>query len=133
MYRAKARGSGSCVIFDHSMHAKVACLLQLETDIRHAIDRREFRLFYQPIVALGSGRLSGFEALLRWSSPTRGWVPPEEFVPAAEDMGVIGPIGRWVLRKACAQLSAWRSQMPAARDLYVAANVSSKQFTHATS
>jgi diguanylate cyclase (GGDEF)-like protein len=128
MYRAKAGGKGTYAFFDHEMHTSVSQALQLETDLRHAIDRREFKVYYQPIIALGSGRLVGFEALLRWTSPTRGWVSPTEFIPVAEETGAIVPLGDWVLRKACAQLAAWQTSFPAARKLYVAVNVSGKQF-----
>src|SRR5205085_1533268 len=93
-----------------------------------AVDRREFRIVYQPIVALGSGKIVGFEALLRWDSPTRGPVSPVEFIPVLEETGLIQRAGGFVLREACAQLKVWQETIPACRGLYVAVNLSCKHF-----
>jgi diguanylate cyclase (GGDEF)-like protein/PAS domain S-box-containing protein len=127
LYRAKAQGRGRWVEFDPSMHDRAVALLQLETDLRRALDRRELLLHYQPVVSLITGRITGGEALIRWMHPERGLVPPAEFVPLAEETGLIVAIGAWVLREACQTLCAWQEElgMPA---LEIGVNVSSKQF-----
>jgi diguanylate cyclase (GGDEF)-like protein/PAS domain S-box-containing protein len=107
MYRAKSLGSGRVQIFDQDMHAHALARLTLESDLRRALERDQFRLRYQPIVALGTGRISGFEALLRWQHPQRGLLSPAAFLVAAEETGVIIPITAWVLKVACAQAAAW--------------------------
>ncbi|MCI0529226.1 MAG: EAL domain-containing protein, partial [Nitrospira sp.] len=126
MYRAKALGKARSEIFDSSMHARAMVLLQLETDLRHAIERGEFVNHYQPIVSLASGKIIGFEALIRWQHPQRGLITPMEFIPIAEETGLVVPIGEWVLRTACAQNRAWQEMgFP---PLCVAVNLSSRQF-----
>ena len=132
MYDAKKRGPGGYAIFNDSMHADVVEALALQTDLRHAIARGEFRLQYQPIYGLASGALLGVEALLRWHHPTRGLVPPASFIPMAEEVGLIRDIGRWVLREACGQLRAWQAaQGPGlgstAGSLRVSVNVSADE------
>ena len=92
-------------IFDPNMHAVAVALLQLETDLRLAIERQEFRLQYQPIVSLETGRIIGFEALIRWQHPQYGLILPAEFIPAAEETGLITRICQWVIRSACAQFT----------------------------
>lgn len=129
MYRAKARGKSRHELFDKSMHDRAVALMSLETDLRRAVERGEFALEYQPIVSLRTGALAGFEALVRWRHPQRGTVPPSEFVAIAEETGLIQPIGRWVLREACAQMRTWLSQ--ADGPLAMSVNLSSKQFAHA--
>ncbi|MBI1723955.1 MAG: EAL domain-containing protein, partial [Gemmatimonadetes bacterium] len=126
-YRAKAQGRDRCEVFDLGMHARAVARLELETDLRRALERREFGLDYQPIVALESGDIVGFEALLRWRHPHRGLLGPGEFVPVAEDTGLIVPIGRWVLREACRQLCEWRRAFPDRSTLGISVNVSFKQ------
>ena len=128
MYRAKERGKAQYAIFDAGMGQHADSRLQLENDLRAAIDRQEFYLAYQPIVALGSGEITGIEALLRWQHPTRGLVPPSEFIPIAEESGLIVPIGSWVLRESCRQVGIWKSRFPAA-DLTLNINVSGKQLS----
>jgi diguanylate cyclase (GGDEF)-like protein/PAS domain S-box-containing protein len=128
MYRAKARGKARHEIFDTSMHDHAVALLQLETDLRRAVERREFRVHYQPIVLLNSGRIAGFEALVRWQHPERGLLPPAEFMAVAEETGLILPIGQWVLGEACRQIRVWQGQSGADPPLSISVNLSSKQF-----
>ena len=110
------------------MHPKGLAPLQLETDLRWALDRLEFRLHYQPIVALTSGRITGFEALVRWQHPERGLLEPAEFIPVAEETRLIVPIGWWVLREACRQMRAWQAQFPEYLPLTINVNFSGIQF-----
>jgi diguanylate cyclase (GGDEF)-like protein/PAS domain S-box-containing protein len=128
MYRAKAQGRACYEIFNPKMYVRAVALLQIETDLRRAIDRQEFELCYQPIVSLKTYRISGFEALLRWRHSSRGLVSPAEFIPIAEETGLIIPIGWWVLREACCQMRAWQVQFPTA-PLTISVNLSGKQFT----
>ncbi len=124
MYRAKAEERGSCVMFDPSMHQSTIELLELENDLRRALERREFRMFYQPIVDLESGSLASLEALIRWDHPTRGLVPPGSFIHIAEENGLIVPIGEWVLREVCRQIRVWHDN---GADVRVAVNLSVRQ------
>ncbi|HZS04906.1 MAG TPA: EAL domain-containing protein [Blastocatellia bacterium] len=128
MYRAKARGTSRYEIFDRAMHSQVATRLQMENDLRRAIERGEFFLCYQPIVRLESGRLEGFEALIRWNHPERGVISPARFIPVAEETGLIVPIGQWVLREACRQMKEWEVEYPAAFPLQMSVNLSGRQF-----
>src|SRR5688572_5677374 len=130
MYRAKELGKARCEIFDTSMFTAAEERLGLEQDLRRALDRHELELYYQPIVSLSEGRLTGFEALLRWNHPVRGLVLPAKFIPVAEDTGLIVPIGTWVLHEACRQLAKWDQEFPAAGDLVVNVNLSARQCTH---
>ncbi|HEX2094493.1 MAG TPA: EAL domain-containing protein [Longimicrobiaceae bacterium] len=127
MYSAKAAGLGQYAVFDRSMHAAALERLQLETDLRHALQRKEFRLHYQPIVSLTMGRIAALEALARWEHPQRGPVPPDRFIPVMEDTGLILPLGSWVLSEAMRQLAEWRARLPAAETLEVSVNVSPRQ------
>lgn len=129
MYRAKAQGKSCYEIFDAAMYAQAVDRLKVETDLRRAIARDEFRVYYQPIVSLFTGRITGFEALLRWQHPQRGIVSPSEFIPIAEETGLITPIGWWTLESACRQLSLWQQQFPDTQPLTVNVNLSCKQFT----
>ncbi|HEX8465384.1 MAG TPA: EAL domain-containing protein, partial [Abditibacterium sp.] len=132
MYRAKALGKARHEVFDAKMHTRAVALLQLETDLRFAIERGEFLLFYQPIVSLERGTISGFEALLRWQHPERGLMCPSEFIAVAEETGWIVPIGRWVLEEAAQQIAQWHRQMPSLTPrempLSMSVNLSGKQF-----
>lgn len=128
LYRAKAKGRQTYEIFEESMHGLVLDALRLESDLRRAIERREFTVYYQPIIQMNSGRVTAFEALLRWNHPLRGWVPPEEFIPLAEETGLIVPLGWWVLEEAVEKLAQWRSSGIADPDLAISVNVSPRQF-----
>ncbi len=128
MYRAKSLGRQRHEVFDKSMHDTAMKLLQLETDLRRAIERNEFVLHYQPIVSLKEGRISGFEALIRWQHPERGFVSPIEFIPLAEETGLIIPIGQWVLAEACRQMNKWQKLVPQDVPLSLSVNLSGKQF-----
>lgn len=134
MYRAKAKGRAGYAVFDRAMHDTVVRLLQLENDLRRAVEKIEnepqtqFRLHYQPIVSLSTGRISGFEALSRWQHPIRGLVFPDQFIPDAEENGLIVLIGEWVLREACRQMHAWQLTFPLSAPLTMAVNISGKQF-----
>jgi diguanylate cyclase (GGDEF)-like protein/PAS domain S-box-containing protein len=128
MYHAKSLGKGRYEVFDAKMRASVMARLQLETDLRHALERREFRNFYQPIVNLASGEIAGFEALLRWQHPTRGLLGPIEFIGVVEETGLIRELGWWNLSEACRQIGEWRAAWPANRDLIISVNLSAKQF-----
>ncbi|MEJ2314974.1 MAG: EAL domain-containing protein [Nitrospirota bacterium] len=128
MYRAKEDGGAGHVVFDSDMHAQAVMALKVETDLRNAVSRKEFRVYYQPVVRVADVALAGFEALLRWEHPERGLLLPKEFLLAAEDTGLIVPIGRWVLREACAQMRRWQEQYPEFKDLTVSMNLSGREF-----
>lgn len=127
MYRAKDRGKARCEIFDTAMHTRAVTLLRLESDLRRALEKDELCVYYQPIVSLASGELHGFEALVRWQHPERGIVAPDDFVPLAEETGLILPIGLRVLWDACYQLRKWQQYSLANRDLIMSVNLSGKQ------
>ena len=130
MYKAKFNGRGCHMIFDEAMRKDVLSYLQLETDLHHAIKNRDFIIYYQPIVSMEDNRICGFEALLRWHHEKRGFIPPAEFIPLAEETGLIIPIGNWVLQEACRQVLLWQGQFPSNPPLTVSINVSSKQLSH---
>ncbi len=129
MYRAKGLGRARYEVFDTAMRTRAMARLELETDLRRAIGFGEFEVYFQPIVSLESNQITGFEALVRWQHPERGLVPPEEFIPIAEETGLIIPIDWWVLREACQQLSIWHQEYPTDPALTVSVNLSSKHFT----
>jgi diguanylate cyclase (GGDEF)-like protein/PAS domain S-box-containing protein len=131
MYGAKSSGKARDAVFDQDMHDRAVALLELETDLRRAIERSEFEIYYQPIVSLECGRIDAFEALLRWRHPRRGLLHPSSFVPVAEDTGLIVPIGWWVLHEACSQLADWQALPVGGKHLAVTVNLSSKQFMQA--
>jgi diguanylate cyclase (GGDEF)-like protein/PAS domain S-box-containing protein len=130
MYRAKERGRGRCELFDAEMRAHALRRLETERELRHALDRDELELHYQPLVGLGSGEIVGLEALLRWRHPERGLLDPGEFVSVAEDSGLIESIGRWVQETACRQAIGWHELRPDQRPLDVAVNLSARQVAH---
>ena len=130
MYLAKSRGKGCYEMYEARMHARVLARLELEADLRRAVDNEEMRLRFQPIVELATGALSGVEALVRWQHPTRGLLGPIEFVSLAEETGIVVPLGTWVLREACRQARRWADEHPG-RALTVTVNISSRQLQHA--
>ena len=127
MYRAKSLGKARYEVFDADMRASVMARLQLETDLRGAVERNELRNFYQPIVSLDSGSIVGFEALLRWQHPTRGLIMPEEFIFVAEETGLIREMGWWNLQEACRQIHSWKLDSKVNAELTVSVNLSAKQ------
>jgi diguanylate cyclase (GGDEF)-like protein len=128
MARAKRLGPGQIAVFDIRMHTQAVTRLKLETDLRRAADRQEFLLHYQPVVSLQSGRIVGFEALLRWQHPERGLISPGESLPVAEEIGLLIPLGKWVLQNASRQLRAWQVEFPVVPPLSMSVNLSCKQF-----
>ena len=128
MYRAKQGGTGCCEVFDSTMYESAVALLKLETELRRAVEREEFVMHYQPIVSVGSGRILGFEALVRWRHPEHGLILPDQFIPAAEETGLIVPLGWWVLRTACRQAHEWQQLFPVEPPLSISVNISGKLF-----
>ena len=128
MYRAKDGGKARHELFQSTMHTRAVALLQLETDLRRAIEREEFCVYYQPIISLETEALAGFEALVRWNHPERGLVLPDEFIPIAEETGLVAEIGAAVLRRACAQMQEWHSAL-GRQSLTMSVNLSGKQLT----
>jgi len=128
MYRAKSTGKARSEIFDADMRATISSRMQLETDLRHALDRKEFRNVYQPIVLLATGQVAGFEALLRWQHPERGLLGPNEFIPVAEETGLIRELGWWNLREACRQIGEWKNRLSGFSEFIMSVNLSVKQF-----
>jgi len=130
MYRAKERGRGRWEVFDNAMRASAVDRLDIENALRRAIERRELRVFYQPVVHLGTGGIVGVEALLRWEHGERGLLLPGDFITVAEETGLIVPFGTWVLEQACRQLVRWQTAHPDLPRLSVAVNLSGRQLGH---
>ena len=128
MYKAKALGKTRYELFDETLHVQVVNRLHLETDFHHSLDRGEFKLHYQPIISLVDGRVIGFEALVRWQHPQRGYVSPEKFIALAEETGKIIPLGWWILQEVCYQLREWQIGLNNS-SLMMAVNISQKQFS----
>ncbi|MBV9214696.1 MAG: EAL domain-containing protein [Acidobacteria bacterium] len=128
MYTAKSKGKAQYAIFDTAMHKHASRRLQIETEMRAAMEQGQFSVVYQPILSLQTGALFGFEALVRWLHPERGLIPPEEFIPVAEENGLIMKLGQMVIDQSCRQLCDWRSKIGAASDLVMSVNLSSKEF-----
>jgi diguanylate cyclase (GGDEF)-like protein/PAS domain S-box-containing protein len=131
MYRAKSLGRGRYQVFDANMYQSSQERLHLESWLHHAVERQELRLHYQPIVSVQTSQIEGFEALVRWQHPQRGLISPADFIPIAEDTGLISAIGRWVLSSACQQLADWQQQFPHLPHLSVSVNLSGRQFVEA--
>jgi diguanylate cyclase (GGDEF)-like protein len=129
MYRAKAQGRARYHVFDPVMYQEAIQLLELENDLRRAVERHEFRVYYQPIISLTTGKISGFEALVRWQHPIRGLVAPGEFIPVAEETGLINVINIWVLDTACRQLSIWQKHPATPKNLTISVNLSARLFS----
>lgn len=131
MYQAKEQGKARYEIFKMSMRTEAMARLQLENDLRRSLDRGDFHILYQPIINLRTGKLRGFEALIRWQHPKRGLVSPMEFITLAEETGLIVPMGAWVLEEACSQMQRWRRSLAGAQDLEISVNLSGKQLKEA--
>jgi len=130
MYHGKALGGGRVTVFDEAMHRQSVWRDRLENDFRSALERGELRVHYQPVIDLDSERIEGFEALVRWEHPARGLIPPSEFLPMAEQVGLIGDLGRFVLRDACAQLQSWRDEQLVGDRITITVNVSSRELAN---
>jgi diguanylate cyclase (GGDEF)-like protein/PAS domain S-box-containing protein len=124
MYEAKAAGRGRSLVFAPSMHAALLHRMAIDLELREALTRNQFALAYQPVMKLDNGEVAGFEALLRWNHPVRGWVNPDEFIPAAEESGLIVPLGAWVVDEACRQAAAW---LAAGFEIQMGVNVAAPQ------
>jgi diguanylate cyclase (GGDEF)-like protein/PAS domain S-box-containing protein len=127
LYRAKAAGRGRYEIFDHAMHTQAVDRMELDRDLRRAIERKQFVVHYQPIVQLTTGRVKGFEALVRWNHPERGMIMPADFILVAEELGLLVPIGWFVLQEACGQIKQWQNDFPSDPPLTMAVNMASLQ------
>jgi diguanylate cyclase (GGDEF)-like protein/PAS domain S-box-containing protein len=127
MHRAKERGRARWELFDEALRGRAISRLRVENDLRRALERRELTLDYQPLVSMGDGRLVGVEALVRWDHPDRGRISPADFIPVAEENGLIEPIGRWVLARACRQAAAWYDARPDAAPVSMSVNLSAAQ------
>ena len=132
MYRAKSEGKARHAVFDGAMNAQAMKRLELETALRRAVEREELRLVYQPIMSLDEMGIDRVETLVRWQHPERGLVSPADFIPIAEETGLIVPIGQWVLAEACRQARLWQQEFPSAPDLVMSVNLSPRQFQHPT-
>jgi len=130
MYRAKEKGRARWEVFDNAMRASAVDRLDIENALRRAQERRELRVFYQPIISLESGRIDGVEALLRWEHPERGLLLPGDFITVAEETGLIVPIGAWVLDQACRQVQRWHASSERAESLRLSVNISGRQLGH---
>ena len=129
LYRAKHLGRARAELFDSAMHTRAVRRLQLETDLRKAVERQELVLFYQPIVVVENGHLNGFEALLRWRHKELGLIAPLEFIPVAEETGLICSVGEWVLKEACHQMVAWTLSSPALQSAFMSVNLAPRQLS----
>lgn len=131
LHHAKSLGRGCYAMFESGMHARAIARLELDTDLRRAVERHELRVFYQPIVSLDTGTITGFEALVRWQHPQRGLLPPSDFLPLADEIGLLTTIDRWVLSEATYQLHHWIAEIPGTAPLSISVNVNGKQLADA--
>jgi len=131
MRRAKAMGGSRCEVFDEAMHTHAVNRLKLEAELRDAIGKHQFRVYYQPIVHLETKQIAGFEALLRWQHPEQGLISPYKFMAAAEDTGLLVATGQWVILQACQQLRAWDHEIPAMEAVRISVNISARQLADA--
>jgi EAL domain-containing protein (putative c-di-GMP-specific phosphodiesterase class I) len=129
MRRAQAGGRAGFAIFDQAMHEQAMSRLKLEADLRQALERNEFRLYYQPIIALPTGHVAGFEALIRWQHPHKGLVMPQAFLSMAADLGMLPSLGKWCCAEGCRQLRIWQEAFPKQRPLSISVNMSIAQFS----
>ncbi|HKS28453.1 MAG TPA: EAL domain-containing protein [Pyrinomonadaceae bacterium] len=129
MYHAKEKGKARYEIFNSTMHARAVARLQLENDLRRALERHELVVYYQPIISLENDRISGFEALVRWHHPQRGFISPADFIPVAEETGLIVELGRWVLEESCRRMRAWHLLYSNEKPMTISVNLSGRQFT----
>jgi EAL domain-containing protein (putative c-di-GMP-specific phosphodiesterase class I) len=127
MYKVKENGRANYQVFVPSMHDELLNRMRLERELKKALEKKEFCVYYQPIINLSTGKLAGFEALIRWNHPSNGLTSPGEFIFIAEKIGLIVDIGEWILREACLQLRIWQNKYAAARSLTMSVNVSGKQ------
>ncbi|PSF38438.1 diguanylate cyclase [Aphanothece hegewaldii CCALA 016] len=128
MYRAKEKGKDRYEMFSPVMKSQAESRWQLETGLRKAIQQQEFKLYYQPIISLRTHKIVGFEALIRWPSSDKGFISPGQFIPIAEETGLIVPLGEWILKEACCQMKQWHQQFPRNPPLLMSVNLSSRQF-----
>ena len=129
MYRAKSSGKNCIDVFNPDMHKYAFETMQIENDLRLAIEKNQLEIYYQPVIDIINNRIDGFEALLRWKHPSMGWVSPERFIPIAEHIGLINPLGQWVLENACAQNCEWNKQFSPDNSFSIAINLSAIQLT----
>jgi predicted signal transduction protein with EAL and GGDEF domain len=127
MYQAKSEGRARHVVFEKGMHVRAVTQMELETNLREALEKKHFTLAYQPVVDIKTEKLAGFEALIRWNHKDQGFIPPGNFIPIAEETKLIIPIGRWVLMEACRQMSKWLAKFPDL-NIAVSVNISPEQF-----
>jgi diguanylate cyclase (GGDEF)-like protein/PAS domain S-box-containing protein len=131
MRRAKALGGSRCEVFDEAMHARAVSRLKLEAELRQALEQKQFRVYYQPIIHLATKQITGVEALLRWQHPEQGLISPHKFLVAADDGGLLVSIGKWMVLEACQQLCSWDKEMPATQEIKLSVNVSGKELADA--
>ena len=127
MSRAQAMGGNRCELFDEAMHTRAVNRLKLESELREAMEKRQFRVYYQPIVLLKTRQIVGFEALMRWQHPSQGLISPVRFIQAAEDSGLMFATGQWLIAEACKQLRSWKSEIPSPEEYRLSVNVSARQ------
>lgn len=131
MRRAQALGGNRCEVFSETMHSRAASRLRLEAELQEALAKRQFRVLYQPIVRFSTGQITGFEALLRWQHPEKGLISPYKFMETAENKGLLGSAGQWLILEACRQLRAWMALLPAIDPIKISANLSARQLADA--